>query len=139
MSLELALIIALLAHFVGDYILQTHWMATQKTSRWLPAIVHGITYTLPFLFATHSLAALLVIGLTHIVIDRFRLARHLMWFKNQFAPKDFRPERSELKTTGYPANTPQWLSVWLMIIADNTAHVVINTLAIIFLGSIWVF
>jgi hypothetical protein len=137
-SLELALIIALLAHFVGDYILQTHYMATQKTSRWLPAVLHGITYTLPFLFATHSLAALLVIGLTHIVIDRFRLARHLMWVKNQFAPKEFRPERSELKTTGYPANTPAWLSVWLMIIADNTAHVVINTLAIIFLGSIWV-
>lgn len=139
MSLELALILALLAHFVGDYILQTHYMATQKTSRWLPAILHGITYTLPFLFATHSVAALLVIGLTHIVIDRFRLARHLMWFKNQFAPKEFRPERSELKTTGYPASTPAWLSVWLMIIADNTTHVVINTLAIIFLGGIWVF
>lgn len=139
MSLELALILALLAHFVGDYILQTHWMATQKTSRWLPAILHGITYGIPFIVATHSVAALLVIVVTHIIIDRFRLARHLMWFKNQFAPKDFRPERSELKTTGYPASTPAWLSVWLMIIADNTVHVVLNTLAIVFLGSIWIF
>lgn len=139
MTLELALIISLIAHFVGDYILQTHWMATQKTSRWAPAVLHGITYTLPFLFATHSLAALLVIGGTHIIIDRFRLARHLMWFKNQFAPKDFRPDKADLKTTGYPASTPAWLSTWLMIISDNTAHIIINTLAIIFLGSIWVF
>jgi hypothetical protein len=31
-----------------------------------------------------------------------------------------------------------WLSTWLMIIGDNTAHVILNTLAIIFLGSFWV-
>jgi hypothetical protein len=139
MSLELALILALLAHFVGDYILQTDYMATQKTSRWAPALLHGLTYTLPFLFATHSLAALLVIGLTHVVIDRYRLAKYLVWFKNQLAPKAFRPDREAMKTTGYSENTPVWMSTWLMIIADNCVHVVLNTLAIIFLGHIGVF
>jgi hypothetical protein len=127
------------AHLFGDYVFQTHYMATQKTSRWLPAVLHGITYTIPFLIATHSLAALLVIGITHIIIDRYRLARHLMWFKNQFAPKDFRPDRSTLKTTGFPAETPVWLSTWVMIIADNSVHIAINFAAIIFLGSVWVF
>jgi hypothetical protein len=114
-------------------------MATQKTSRWAPALLHGLTYTLPFLFATHSLAALLVIGGTHVIIDRFRLARHVVWFKNQFAPKDFRPDRAALKTTGYSADTPAWLSTWLMIISDNAIHIILNTLAIIFLGSVWTF
>lgn len=123
---------------VGDYILQTHAMATQKTSSWKYAILHGVTYGIPFIVATHSVAALLVIVVTHIIIDRFRLARHLMWLKNQFAPKQFRPDRSALKTTGYPAETPAWLSTWLMIIADNCVHVCINTAAIIFLGQIWV-
>ena len=113
-------------------------MATQKTSSWKYAILHGITYGIPFIVATHSVAALLVIVVTHIIIDRYRLARHLMWFKNQFAPKQFRPDRSTLKTTGYPAETPVWLSTWLMIFADNTAHIIINTAAIIFLGSVWV-
>lgn len=138
MSLELALILSLIAHAFGDYILQNDWMATQKTSRWSPAIWHGITYTLPFIIATHSLAALLVICITHIIIDHYRLARHLVWFKNQFAPKAFRPSKAALKTTGYAETTPVWLATWLMIFADNAAHIAINTAAIIFLGTTWV-
>jgi hypothetical protein len=158
MTLELALIISLIAHFVGDYIIQNQWMADHKTSQWLPALIHGFTYTLPFLFATHSIAALLVIALTHAVIDRYRLAKYLIWFKNQFVPKasryhwDVTKVDSSLRTqgmvplhlandkvTGFPKTVPVWMSVWLLIIVDNTAHIVINTLAIIFLGSIWVF
>ena len=127
-----------MAHAFGDYVFQNHWMATQKTSRWSPAIWHGVTYTIPFLICTQSVAALLVICVTHIIIDRYRLARHLMWFKNQFAPKDFRPDRSTLKTTGYSADVPVWLSTWLMIFGDNAAHVAINFAAIIFLGTFWV-
>jgi hypothetical protein len=123
-----------LAHLVGDYILQTHWMATEKTSRWAPAIAHGLTYTLPYLLVTQSPAALLVIGSTHIVIDRYRLARHLMWFKNQFAPRAFRPSWAEARINGgYAASTPAWMAVWLMIIADNTVHLLINTAAVIWL------
>lgn len=113
-------------------------MATQKTSSWKYAILHGVTYGIPFLVATHSAAALLVIIGTHIIIDRFRLARHLMWFKNQFAPREFRPSRETMRTTGFPAETPVWLSTWVMIIADNAAHIAINTAAIIFLGHIGV-
>lgn len=83
-----------------------------------------------------SVPALLVIAGTHIVIDRFRLAKYLAWGKNQLAPKEFRPPRSAMLTTGYSESTPAWMSVWLMIIADNTVHIVLNTLAIIFLGHI---
>lgn len=121
----------ILAHLVGDYLLQTHWMAIEKTNRWWPAIAHGLTYTIPYLFVTQSFWALFIICTTHIVIDRFRLARHFVWLKNQLAPKKYRPAKSELKTTGYPAETPPWLSVWLMIIADNTIHLLINTAAIL--------
>ena len=38
-----------LAHMVGDYVIQSHWMAVEKTKRWWPAIAHGVTYGLPFL------------------------------------------------------------------------------------------
>ena len=138
MSLELTLILSLVAHIFGDYIFQTSWMASEKTSRWVPAILHGVFYTIPFLNATHSLAALVAIGVTHIVIDRYRLARHLVWFKNQLAPKNFRPDKSALKTTGYGDNTPVWMSTWLMIVADNGIHIAINTASIIFLGTSWV-
>jgi hypothetical protein len=120
----------LLAHFIGDYFLQTHWMATEKTSRIWPAIVHGITYTLPYAFITHNPLALFTIAATHIVIDRWRLPKHLIWLKNQFAPKAFRPGHT---ATGYPTEIPVWLATALLIVVDNTAHLVINTVSILWL------
>jgi hypothetical protein len=122
-----------LAHLVGDYLLQSHWMACEKTKRWWPAVAHGLTYTLPFLLVTQSLWALLVIGGTHIVIDRFRLARHVVWAKNLAAPAAFRRPWAECSATGYPPETPAWLAVWLMIIADNTLHLLFNAAAVTWL------
>ena len=123
----------ILAHLVGDYVIQSHWMACEKTKRWWPAIAHGLTYTLPYLLVTQSPAALAVIAGTHIIIDRFRLAKHLVWAKNQLAPKAFRPVWADAKVTGYPSETPAWMSVWLMIVADNTVHLLINTAAVVWL------
>jgi len=122
----------ILAHLVGDYVLQSHWMAVEKTSRWWPAIAHGVTYGLPFLLITQSPAALAVIVVTHIVIDRLRLARHLVWLKNQVGPRRHRPVWGR-DVAGYPEDTPPWLAAWLMIIADNTLHLVINVAAITWL------
>lgn len=121
----------LLAHLVGDYLIQSHWMAIKKTTAWWPALVHGATYTLPYALVTQSPVALLVIGGTHAVIDRYRLARYVVWAKNQLAPAAFRAEKSS--PTGYPASTPDWLAVWLLFIADNTLHLLINTAAVIWL------
>lgn len=107
----------LLAHLVGDYFLQPHWMATEKTKRWFPAILHGLIYSLPFLFLTTSPLALGIIAVTHMVIDRYRLANWVARIKNwTFTP------------SGYPEGTPDWLWVWLMIITDNTMHLLINYL-----------
>lgn len=118
-----------LAHLVGDYLIQTDWMAVEKTSRWAPALVHGATYTLPFLALTRSWRALLVIGGTHAVIDRYRLAKHLVWVKGQAAPARYRQPWPPT-ATGMPADRPVWLTTWLMILADNTMHLLINRAAL---------
>lgn len=122
---------ALLAHLVGDYMIQSHWMANAKTQRnlegWIAAAVHGVTYTLPFLLITQSWLALLVIGGTHIVIDHYRLARYFVWARNQLGPKKWRPA---LTATGMPDDAPPWLAVWLLFIADNGIHTLINLAAI---------
>ena len=123
----------LLAHGVGDYLIQTDWMATEKTKRWMPAVAHGVAYGLPHLFITQSPAALAVIVLTHIVIDRYRLARHVVWAKNQLAPHTHRAPWKECSATGYSPDRPAWLAVWLMIIADNIIHLCINLGAVMFL------
>jgi hypothetical protein len=123
----------LLAHLVGDYLLQSHWMANEKTKRWWPAWAHAFTYGLPFLLVTQSPAALAVIVGTHAVIDHYRLARHVVWAKNFMAPRSHWHPWSECSATGYPAETPPWLAVWLMIIADNTIHLLVNVAAVRYL------
>ena len=83
----------LLAHLLGDFIVQNHWMANRKTQvSWIAAL-HAALYGLGFLvvywtiiqvdtlrfggsdLSVPSWAALAVIVGTHFVIDRWRLAR----------------------------------------------------------------
>lgn len=123
----------LVAHLVGDYLLQSHYMAVEKTKRWFPAILHGIVYTLPFLLITQSIPALLVIAGTHAIIDRYRLAKHVVWLKNFIAPKGYNTSWEDSKATGYPSSTPAWLATFLMIVADNTLHILINIAAVMWL------
>jgi len=112
-----------LAHAFGDYIVQSDWMANEKTKRHLPAALHAVSYAACFLPLTRSSKALVIIGGTHFVIDRWRLAKHVGWFKNQLAPESFRPAHT---ATGYGEEKPDWMAVWLMIITDNTIHLTIN-------------
>jgi hypothetical protein len=121
----------LLLHAIGDYLLQSHWMATTKISKSIAALAHVVTYTLPFLILTTSWKALVVIAGTHFFIDRFRLARYVCWAKNFLGPGN--ESWSKCSLTGYPSNTPTWLAVWLMIITDNIMHVICNGLALHYL------
>jgi len=109
--------IQILLHLIGDYILQNHWMAVNKVKRWIPAVIHVTLYTIPFLLITSSATALFIIWSTHLLIDRFRLAKYIPilvnWNKN-----------------GYPEGTPVWLSTWIIIIIDNTLHLTINYMAL---------
>ena len=116
----------LVAHAVGDYILQTSWMANTKTRSHVAAGLHAFTYALPFLLLRPSPAALAVIIVTHFLIDRYRLARYVCWAMNQIGPLDDR----SLTATGFPAATPPWLAALLLTIDDNILHVLINGLAL---------
>lgn len=116
-----------LAHMLGDYVIQTDHMAARKTQAHGPAIAHALTYTLPFVAITRRWQPLLVIAGTHAVIDRYRLAKHVCWAKNQAAPVEWRPPHT---ATGYSPDKPDWMAVWLLIFADNTMHAVINRWAL---------
>jgi len=116
----------IVAHLVGDYLLQSHWMATRKTEDSSAAFLHAVTYGLPFLFLVPSgwsaVVALALICGTHFIVDRWRLARFVVWAKNG--------ARGPVTATGYPDDVPQWLSVWLLIVADNTLHLLTNGLVL---------
>lgn len=77
----------IVVHAIGDYILQSDWMASEKTKRWLPAFCHALIYSLGFLLFRPSLRAWLVIFGTHYFIDRYRLARYVVWAKNFMSPR----------------------------------------------------
>lgn len=127
----------LVAHGVGDYVLQSNWMAQEKTKSSWAACAHALAYTTPFAFLTQSIVALSIIAASHFVIDRWKLARYVVWAKNFLAPPSSRPRPwSECKATGYDPETPAWMAVWLMIIADNVMHVICNGAAIAYAGSL---
>lgn len=147
----------LLCHLWGDYILQSDWMARNKRSNTFAAVIHALFYSVCFIPLTafhghmrNGLWAFDVIYFTHFLIDRFGLARYLVWAKNFIAPWRRRrtyPETLErLRNDGHISRSPvfekgeldllikeQKRSVrinWLTIIADNTLHLTINYLAL---------
>ena len=130
--------IQLLTHLVGDYILQSDWMAVNKSKKTLPCLVHVLIYTACFfisglLFGHISLTALLVIGTTHFIIDRNPiLIKKLIWWKNRILKpyKIHTPSWNDCHMTGFDPARPDYIRVWLMIVVDNIFHLVINALAI---------
>jgi len=119
----------ILAHLIGDYVFQNQWMATRKTTQWLPALVHAVFYTLAFLILFGPSWALLIIGGTHAVIDRYRLAKYVCRFWG-IGENGWVMEKLGVKID----SPPPFLAVWLLIIVDNTSHLLINGLALGFLG-----
>lgn len=120
MNLELALITGLLLHFVGDYLLQNDWMAREKVNNSGVALAHASIYSMPFYLIVPTFWWLLIFG-SHFFVDRYRLAQYWIRLVNWKWDGD---------NFGYSEDKPKWMSVWLMIIVDNTFHVLFNSVAI---------
>lgn len=121
----------LIAHLIGDYVLQSHVMALKKTQDGLWALLHATLYGTPYaaLLGYYagttwiSFAMLLILVLTHAVIDRYRLAvSWCRWYGVGF-PGFWMEARHFQKP-------PPELATWLPILVDNTLHLTINTACI---------
>lgn len=141
----------LLVHILGDYGLQSDWMALNKGKKTIPCLVHVLIYTACFLLLTTSWKALLVIGITHFLVDRFHTPlKRFIWLRGHLNPWLSYPEYGKCNTTGFyddsPFNTVKntrpddqhpprifAISVWLYIIHDNFIHLTINYLALTYL------
>lgn len=60
----------IVAHLIGDFLLQNDWMASNKKCRTSPCIIHVLLYLIPFLFASLEWWQILLIGLQHFAQDR---------------------------------------------------------------------
>lgn len=97
----------ILAHFIGDYLLQNDWMAQNKKKSSLVCTIHVTLYCLPFLFCDIGLIAFLAIYSQHWIQDR---TKFVSWYCRKFGVF-----QSELKTDALP---------WGHFIVDNVFHVI---------------
>lgn len=105
------------AHLIGDYLLQTDWMAQNKKKSNLACFVHVITYLLPFLFCDLAIWQLLLIGLQHYFQDRTNFIVWFMKFK---------------KSEGFTSHP---MTPWSIIVTDNIVHILFIA-SVVALGSV---
>jgi hypothetical protein len=135
---------AMLGHFVGDYLLQNQWMATEKSQPGkrghIACTVHVLLYTLAVALFTvefkplkallnpHSWHPLflLVVAVPHWIIDRWSLAKYLLAWKNGYTMHEVWKE-APLCAAPAPGQLEQ--NVWKVAFAapvyifnDNTIH-----------------
>lgn len=150
-----------LVHFIADWCLQSQWMASSKTSRWLPAAVHVAVYGAVFLVlvpASRGWVIAPIVG-THYLIDRYRLARHVNWAANFIAPRVWipyptppgrppnpgaspiyhgrwqrNPPWSECSQFGSPPGVPDYIGFIVMVTVDQIMHLLCNWAALRWLG-----
>jgi hypothetical protein len=108
----MTLLLAIIGHLVGDYLLQNDWMAINKKKRLLPLCVHCVLWTVSVLVITWAHgkgwpgAVTPILFFTHFVQDGFNVVPAWMDFIGQ---KEFR--------TGPCAP-------WSTIVVDNVWHIV---------------
>lgn len=71
MTIELLLKL-LFCHLVGDYVLQIDFIAKTKGENWYHLFVHCVLYCLPFYMCFGIDWRLLVILVTHLIVDSLK-------------------------------------------------------------------
>jgi len=142
-------IMFLLCHFLGDFWLQSDWCALNKSKKSWNCFVHVLIYTACFLVLTTSWKALLFIGGTHFILDRWHIIlRRMIWWKNHFPTGKYPPFRL-CDSTGYYDDSPYnsaslnkhvierygqprhfFITIWIYIVLDNVLHLICNLIAL---------
>ncbi|WP_456277275.1 DUF3307 domain-containing protein [Bacillus sp. AK128] len=104
----------LIGHLIGDFLLQTSWMAQYKATRWVPLLTHVTVYTIViaifgFLSGGLSVWGIAIIFIGHVILDRKRFVT--FWVE--------KVQRAEGPSKG-----------WLSIVADQIFHLILLAIAI---------
>jgi len=68
----LRIILLVLSHLIGDYVLQSDFLAQTKGSNWYHLFVHCALYCVPFAIMFGINDILLYIFVSHIIIDSLK-------------------------------------------------------------------
>ena len=87
---------------MGDFCLQSDYFAMNKAKRIWPCFLHVLIYTACFLILTTSWKALLLIGVTHFILDHWPvILKRLIWAKNHLGPHFVYVPYDYCDVTGY--------------------------------------
>lgn len=104
----MTLLLAIIGHLVGDYLLQNDWMALNKKNASLPCAVHCFLWSCAVcLFAGWNCVAWLFLFVTHFIQDRTDI---VFWWMTMIS-------RQRQFATGPCAP-------WSIIVVDNVWHIV---------------
>lgn len=66
------LYLVLICHAIGDYVLQSSFLANTKGSNWWHLIIHCILYSIPFYICYGINVELGILIVTHFIIDALK-------------------------------------------------------------------
>lgn len=72
MALVSKIYFCLVGHAIGDYVLQTNFLATTKGENFWHMLMHCLLYTAPFVLIFGLHWQILVLFGTHLIIDLFK-------------------------------------------------------------------
>jgi len=101
------------AHLIGDWIIQTYWMATEKSKHLIPLLAHVVSYhifTLGALYLagvdpTKAIGATLFLAFTHAILDNRRF--EIWWLRMIKKVKD------------------EEIPIWLLLGVDQSFHLIL--------------
>jgi hypothetical protein len=120
----------LLGHLAGDYLLQTEWIAMNKSKNtwvgWSAALIHCLLYTFAvclFMWNFQPIWMILVF-FTHFPIDKFALAEKYMHYIKGKGMKDYVNKDRFLELTRYDMLEGGFTAI-VYTITDNSMHLIL--------------
>lgn len=103
------------AHLIGDFLLQTGWMAKNKATKWAPLFAHVVVYTVVVTIAGWlaggiSVWAIALIFASHVLLDH---KGFIGWWARQ------------IQSIHRPSDA------WVLIMTDQVFHVIILAVAVL--------
>ena len=78
------LYLVLICHAIGDYVLQSSFLADTKGSNWWHLIIHCILYSVPFYICYGINVELGILIVTHFIIDALKARyKEISYFTDQ--------------------------------------------------------
>lgn len=71
----------LICHTIGDYVLQSDFIAKTKGENWYHLFVHSALYCVPFAIAFGLSSAIMFLFATHVIVDAAKARWHLISYE----------------------------------------------------------